>query len=86
MAAWLARNSLDLQSIFESIADKDTSYSPEQIFRNELLSQHEISHEQVWRNFARECALGKSIAAGKGTLSAGACTNTQPGRRELDEE
>src|SRR5262249_5255736 len=29
-------------------------------------STHEISHEDVWRNFACQWALGKSIAAGKG--------------------
>jgi hypothetical protein len=60
--------------------------SPERIFRNEPVPLHELSHEQVWRNFAGQYALGKSIAAGKGTFSAGACANTQLGRRELDEE
>src|SRR5262252_4018880 len=65
MAAWLARNSPDLQSIFEAIADTDTSH-PLNRYSETNFSTHEISHEDVWRNFACQWALGKSIAAGKG--------------------
>jgi hypothetical protein len=33
--------------------------------------------KKAWRNFAGKSALGKCIAAGKGTLSAGGLRNTQ---------
>src|ERR1700739_250770 len=50
MAAWLARNSLDLQSIFEAIADTN--------FLAFHLNKYHTSEFQ--RNLAGESVLGKS--------------------------